>query len=82
MKKINHQQNLENKIQAWFPNEDLDNILDILSEPEAGGIPAEAYQKMEKLIDKGIDESIAFYEIYDNWDETILKSYIEKYIAE
>lgn len=82
MKKINHQQNLENKIQAWFPNEDLDNILDILSEPEAGGIPAEAYQKMDELIDKGIDESIAFYEIYDNWDETILKSYIEKYIAE
>ena len=81
MKKINHQQNLENKIQAWFPNEDLDNILDILSEPEAGGIPAEAYQKMDELIDKGIDETDAFYEIYDNWDETILKSYIEKYIA-
>jgi len=78
---MNHQENLENKIQAWFPNEDLDNILDILSEPEAGGIPAEAYQKMDELIDKGIDEPDAFYEIYDNWDETILKSYIEKYIA-
>lgn len=71
-----HKGQFESKLQKWFPDENLDELLDLLSEPEAGGLPAEAYKKMDKMIEGGADDSDAFYEVYDGWDEEALKSYL------